>query len=272
MSCLQDKGNDVLARSLKAKLAACEPVVGSWMSLGDTGVAEIMARAGFDFLTIDMEHSAISVTQAQELIRVVSLCDVCPLVRLTTNDSALIKRVLDAGAAGVIVPMVNSEAEARAAVAAVKYPPVGQRSVGLARAQGYGTTFDSYFAAANADTLVIVQIEHADAVANAEAILTVPGVDGFIIGPYDLSASLGIAGQLDHPRLLEAVDRVQRVARSTGVAAGFHLVRPVPDQLLATLADGFVFVAYSVDFMLLGETCRRDLAVIREGLQGRPPS
>lgn len=253
----------MLAHDIKRAFADGRTVVGSWMSLGDTGVAEIMARAGFDFLTVDMEHSAITLRDAQELIRVVSLAGVCPLVRLSSNDPTQAKRIMDAGAAGVIVPMVNSEAEARAAVAAVKYPPAGRRSAGLSRAQDYGPGFDAYFAAANTDGLVVVQIEHADAVEQADAILSVPGIDAYLIGPYDLSASLGLAGQLDHPRITSALDKVREVARKRGVPAGFHLVPPDPQQLLARIDEGYQLVAYSVDFMLLGHTCREHLAAIR---------
>jgi 2-keto-3-deoxy-L-rhamnonate aldolase RhmA len=256
----------MLAHRIKAALRQGQAVVGSWMSLGDTGVAEVMAGAGFDFLTVDLEHSAITLQQAQELIRVVSLSGVCPLARLSSNDPTQIKRVLDLGAAGIIVPMVNSEAEAQAAVAACKYPPMGRRSVGLSRAQGYGPGFDAYFSAANDDTLVVVQIEHAEAVERAEAILSVPGIDAYLIGPYDLSASLGLAGQLDHPHVVEAVARVRAVARRLGVPAGFHLVAPDSERLVRLINDGYQLVAYSVDFMLLGETCRRDLAAIRQQL------
>ena len=258
----------MLAKRIKAALAQGQTVVGSWMSLGDTGIAEIMAGAGFDFLTVDMEHSAITLHQAQELIRVVSLSGVCPLVRLSSNDPILTKRVLDAGAAGIIVPMGNSGAEARAAVAAAKYPRVGRRSVGLARAQGYGPGFDAYFAAANDDILVVVQIEHEDAVADIEAILSVPGIDAYLIGPYDLSASMGLAGQLDDPRVVGALTHVRDVAKRLGVPAGFHSVATDPQALLARINEGYQLVAYSVDFLLLGDACRRDLGVIRKQLPG----
>jgi len=256
----------MLAREIKKKLAAGTPVIGSWISMPEPGIAEIMAKGGFEFLTIDMEHSAITLDTAQELIRVVDLCGCCPLVRLTSNDAALTKRVLDAGAAGVIVPMVNSAAEAEAAVWAVKFPPRGIRSVGLGRAQGYGTAFDAYFAAANDDTLVVVQIEHEDAVKDIDAILAVPGLDAFMIGPYDLSASMGLAGQFDHPRVAAALARVIDAGRAARVPAGFHSVWPQPGEFERRVREGFLLTAYSVDFLLLGETCRRDLAAIRSGL------
>ena len=256
----------MLTTTIREKLAAEIPVVGSWISLPDTTVAEIMARSGFDFLTVDMEHSAITMSEAQELIRVISLCGVCPFVRLTSNDGALTKRVLDAGAVGIIVPMVNTAEEAEAAVGAARYPPVGHRSVGLARAQGYGPGFDAYFEDANADTLVIVQIEHATAVENVEQILSVAGIDAIMVGPYDLSASMGIPGQLDHPRVLDALSRVTTAARRHDVPAGFHVVWPSPEELVKRAREGFALIAYSVDILLLGEGCRQGLAEIRRGL------
>lgn len=253
-------------RALKGKLATGKRVIGSWITIPDPAVAEIMARAGFEFLTVDMEHSPITLAGAAELIRVISLCGVCPLVRLSSNDPTLTKRVLDAGAGGIIVPMVNSEEEAQAAVGGAKYPPAGYRSVGLSRAQGYGTSFEEYFRAANDDILVIVQIEHKKAVADIDAILGVPGLDAFLIGPYDLSASMGRPGDFSDPEVAAALARVAAAGRAHGVPAGFHAVAPSPDGLLERINEGFALVAYSVDFLLLGETCRRDVAAIRRGI------
>src|SRR6266516_1799372 len=124
--------------NLKERLQSKTATIGSWLTFGNTSVAEIMAQAGFEWLTVDMEHTAITIEQAQELIRVIELCGVVPLVRVGENNPTYIKRVMDAGAHGVIVPMVNSRAAAEAAVSAVKYPPVGTRGVGLAWAQKYG--------------------------------------------------------------------------------------------------------------------------------------
>lgn len=253
----------MLSHRVRDKLAAGHTVLGSWITFRDPAVAEIMANAGFDWLTVDMEHSPITLSEAQELIRVISLCGVCSLVRLSANDATLAKRVMDAGADGVIVPMVNSAAEARSAVASVKYPPEGGRSVGLARAQGYGPGFESYVATANAESLVLIQIEHIDAVSNLDAILSVPGIDGLMVGPYDLSASMGLAGQLGHPKVVQALDRVLEGARSHGVTAGIHAVSSDPAELLDKAGKGFRLLAYSVDFLLLGDTCRRNLSTLR---------
>jgi 2-dehydro-3-deoxyglucarate aldolase len=254
----------VNGRALKARLASGELVIGSWITFSDPAVAEIMARAGVDWLTVDMEHSALGIGEAQELIRVITLCGVPALVRLASNDAPLVKRVLDAGAAGIIVPMVNSGAEAEAAVQAAKYPPRGARGVGLARAQGYGPGFAEYVAGADSDTVVVVQIEHVDAVRNLESILAVPGIDAIMIGPYDLSASMGLAGQFERPEVRETLGRIESVARASGLPAGLHIVHPDPEHARAAAARGFRFLAYSVDFLFLGETCRRHLMQLRQ--------
>ena len=252
---------------MKQKLVSGELLIGSWLTFPDCGVAEIMAKAGFDWLTVDMEHSAIDLGQAQELIRVISLCEIAALVRLPANDAALAKRVMDAGASGVIVPMVNSADEARAAVAAVKYAPAGRRSVGLARAQGYGTQFEDYVGTANERSLVIVQIEHIEAVRNLEAILGVSGVDALMVGPYDLTGSMGIPGQFDRPEVAEALARILAVSRALNVPAGMHVVQPSHEEVLERAAQGFRLIAYSVDFLLLGQACRSGVADIRRGLE-----
>lgn len=242
---------------LKKRLQARELTVGSWITIGNTAVAEIMARAGYDWLTVDMEHSAITMENAQELIRVIELCGVAPLVRVGHNDPNLIKRVMDAGAHGVIVPMVNSAEEARQAVASVKYPPNGFRGVGLARAQKYGLDFAGYKAWNEANSVVIVQVEHIRAVENLEAILGVDGVDGFIIGPYDLSGSLGVPGQFDHPEVVAALDRVRTVSRRMGALSGYHVIPPDHAALEEKINEGYRFVAHSLDSLFLGHACAR---------------
>jgi 2-keto-3-deoxy-L-rhamnonate aldolase RhmA len=256
----------MLTNRFKQRLSAGECMLGSWVTFTDPSVSEIMARAGFDWLTVDMEHSPIMLGEAQQLIRVIELCGTCALVRLPANDPTIAKRVMDAGASGVIVPMVNSPIEAEQAVQAVKYPPSGKRSVGIARAQGFGPGFDAYVQSANEQSLVFVQIEHIDAVTNLEAILKVPGINGLMVGPYDLSGSMGIPGQLDSPLVQQALTHILEMSRAHGVPAGIHIVRPDPEEVIRKFDDGFRLVAYSVDFLLLGDTCRRDVGVMRSRL------
>ena len=157
--------------SLRDKIHTGTLTIGSWITLAHPAIAEIMANSGFDWLVVDLEHSVITIREAEELIRVIDLAGVVPLVRLTSNNSDQIKRVMDAGSHGVIVPMVNSAAEAERAVQAVKYPLRGKRGFGLARAQGYGAKFKEYLEWQEKRSVIIVQIEHIDAVNNLESIL-----------------------------------------------------------------------------------------------------
>jgi 2-keto-3-deoxy-L-rhamnonate aldolase RhmA len=248
---------------MKNKLLNNELTIGSWITLANPGIAEIMAKSGFDWLTVDLEHSVITIREAEELIRIIDLSGSVPLVRLTSNDPNQIKRVMDAGSHGVIVPMVNSVADAEKAVKAVKYPPTGMRGVGLARAQGYGMTFQDYLTWQKEESIVIVQVEHIDAVNNLEAIFSVEGVDGYIIGPYDLSGSLGIPGQFEHPYFLKAMERVKEVATQMKMVGGIHIIEPEVEQLKQRIDEGYRFIAYSLDIRMLEVSCRTGLESIK---------
>lgn len=252
-----------MRNDLKTKILNRESTIGSWLTIGSTVTAEIMARAGYDWLTVDMEHSAITLDIAQEMIRVIDLCGVPALVRVGHNQPNLIKRVMDCGAAGVIVPMVNTVEEAKQAVASVKYPPYGFRGVGLARAQDYGWEFEEYKRWNDDNSVVIVQVEHIDAVNNLEAILDVEGVDGFIVGPYDLSGSLGVPGQFDHPDVVTALNKVRRVSEERNALSGFHVIPPEMEPLQAKYDEGYKFVAHSLDMMFLGAGARGAVASAR---------
>jgi len=244
---------------LKKKLLNHDLTVGSWITIGNPIVAEIMAQAGFDWLTIDMEHSAITLDITQDLIRIIELHGVPPLVRVGHNEPNLIKRVMDAGAEGVVVPMVNSKINAEKAVSSVKYPPVGFRGVGLARAQKYGADFEEYRKWNQENSIVIVQIEHIDAVNNLEEILSVKGIDGFIVGPYDLSASMGFPGQFDHPDVKKALMHIESTAQSLNVLSGFHVISPEINAVKEKLKHGYRFIAHSLDILFLGEACRNSV-------------
>lgn len=247
--------------SLKTKLRTDRPTVGSWITIGHPAVAEILARAGFDWLVVDMEHSSLSLAQAGELIRTIDLCGVPALVRLTSNDADQIKRVMDAGACGIVVPMVNAADAAIHAVASVHYPPRGRRGVGLGRAQRYGAGFRDYVAWLETEAVVVVQIEHRAAVANIDSILAVEGVDAFIIGPYDLSCSLGVSGELGHPSVLDAVAAIRAAGAKAKKPGGTHLVEPEPDRLQRALAEGDAFIPYGVDFRFLDCGARTGLRI-----------
>jgi 2-dehydro-3-deoxyglucarate aldolase len=249
--------------SLKSKLARSQFTLGSWITLAHPAIAEIMSNAGFDWLVIDLEHSVVTIREAEELIRVISLSGSCPLVRLSINDPVQIKRIMDAGAHGVIVPMVNSAEDAKRAVEAVHYPPEGKRGVGLARAQGYGNTFDRYLKWLDQESIIIVQVEHIEAVNNLKEILAVDDVDGFIVGPYDLSSSLGVPGQFNHPAINEAMGRILSTGVAASKVAGIHVVEPDPAALQKRVDQGYNFVAYSLDIRMLDRICRSGIDAIR---------
>jgi len=249
--------------TLKSKLRKKVLTIGSWITLGHPAIAEIMAKAGFDWITVDMEHSSITLHQAQQLIQVIELAGCVPLVRVGENDPNLIKRVMDAGAHGVIIPMVNSEDSAIKAVNAVKYPPLGTRGVGLARAQGYGLEFERYKEWVNEQSVVVVQIEHIQAVESLEAILSVEGIDAFIIGPYDLSGSIGRPGEFDHPDVTLALNRVKEIAERNNAVMGFHVIPPEPKEVLKKIEEGYRFIGFSLDTLFLGQSCRGGIRRIR---------
>ncbi|MEW6614423.1 MAG: aldolase/citrate lyase family protein [Thermodesulfobacteriota bacterium] len=253
--------------SFKERLNTHNVTIGSWITIGNPYIAEIMARSGFDWLTVDMEHSAITLHQAQQIIQVIELCGVPPLVRVEENNANIIKRVMDAGAYGVIVPMVNTQEDAIKAVNAVKYPPVGTRGVGLARAQGYGLEFEEYKEWVNKESIVIVQIEHIEAVNNLEKILSVDGINAFIVGPYDLSGSLGKPGEFDHPEVRKALNRIMEVAKKYGAVSGFHIIPPDAKHVLKKIEEGYRFIAFSLDTLFLGTSCREGMKKIMRGLK-----
>lgn len=248
----------MLAEKIKQKIKSGGVSVGTWLSMGHQSIAEILAMAGYDWIVIETEHTAIDISEVLSLICVIEQRGAIPLVRLAWNDPIQAKAVLDSGAAGVIVPMINTRAEAEMAVCMTKYPPMGFRGVGLARAQGYGVDFDRYVKNANESGLLLLQIEHKDAVSNIDQILSVPGVDGVFIGPYDLSMSLGIPGELYHPKMIEAQNKVLDAALSRGLIAGIHCVQPAQasQDFKAAIQNGYQFIALGTDILFLGDSAR----------------
>jgi 2-dehydro-3-deoxyglucarate aldolase len=249
---------------MKQKLRSMQLSVGSWLTLANEAIAEIMCDAGFDWLAIDLEHSATTLAQAEQLIRVIDAKGVCPLVRLTCADDMQIKRVMDSGAHGVIVPQVAHVSQVEQVFQAMHYPPKGARGVGLGRAQGYGASFDAYRQWLAESAILIPQIEHIDALGHLDAILGHPAVDACMIGPYDLSASMGTPGDFNDPAFKDAMATILREAGRHGKAAGIHVVEPNPVEFKQRINEGYRFVAYSVDFRMIDVACREGLREIKE--------
>ena len=224
--------------------------------IGHPAVAEIYAGEGFDFISVDMEHAAIDIGTLHHIALAVKGADVDLLVRLPSNDPVLTKQVLDCGANGIIVPGVNSADEARQAVAMARFPPDGIRGASLSRAADYGRDFDAYFRRHNEEVIVVVMLEHVDAVRRADEILATPGIDATLIGPYDLSASMGLPGAVDHADVLAAQQAILEACRRHDVPAGIHVVAVDARQVEERIRQGFRFIACGIDtgFIMFG--CR----------------
>ena len=251
--------------SLRHILRNDQCAIGSWINTVSPVAAELMSAAGFDFLTVDAEHSAVDVAGAQSLFQAIRSGnpDCAPLVRLPGIDHDVIRRFVDAGATGVIAPLVNSPEQARGVIRAVKYPPEGDRGVGFCRANMYGMDFDRATAAANDETFVCVQIEHIKAVENIDEILSVPGLDAVFVGPYDLTASMGVTAQFEHSDVQEAMQRILGACQENGIVAGIHAVQPDVAEVLRRIEEGYRFIAFSLDIVMLQRACVDGLAEIR---------
>ncbi len=233
--------------NFRARLLNYDRLIGTMLTLPLPALAEMCADAGFDWLFLDMEHGALDLQDVQRIAQAVN--ERCPcVVRVPINDRMWIGRVLDLGVAGLIIPQVNSAKEAERAVFAAKYPPQGGRGVGVGRASRYGANLQNYLRDANEETAVIAQIEHRDAVENVEAIANVSGVDALMIGPFDLSGSFGIPGQLDAPQVQAAIARV----REFGMARKMPMSLFCPDVERAqrALKQGYTLVPIATDNLL----------------------
>jgi 4-hydroxy-2-oxoheptanedioate aldolase len=235
------RGNHV-----RRRLAAGEASVGTWLSLPSPEAAEYVSRVGFDWLVADAEHNPMDIRTLAQMFAAISASATAPMVRIPWNSPEHFKRVLDAGAWGVVVPMVNSREEAEQAVAACRYHPLGERSVGGGRhALSWEADAKEYYERANDEVLLVLQIEHSRGVEHAAEILGVPGVDACFIGPNDMAASmglgLGVPLESDHPELVAAIDHVRRAADAAGVAPGIHCSNAA--GVNQRLAEGFRFCA-----------------------------
>jgi 4-hydroxy-2-oxoheptanedioate aldolase len=248
------------ANHVKRRLRDGQPSVGTWLSLPGAPSARYMAQLGFDWLTVDTEHQPIGIETATAMFAAIAGSGPAPLARVPWNNGQNIKRVLDCGAWGIVVPMVETRAEAEEAVAAAKYPPVGTRSVGGSlHALSFGTDAATYYASANDEVLVVLQMESARSVENAEELLGVPGIDAVFIGPNDLMASLGLtpAMESDDRRFVQALEHIRVTARKNGVAPGIH----VADHEAARrrIEEGFQFIALASDLRFMLAAARDEL-------------
>ena len=224
--------------------------MGSWMQIPNASVAEIMGHAGYDWVAVDMEHGTISIHQLPDLFRALELGDTLPLVRLAQDHPKDCKQALDAGAGGVIVPMVESAEQLISVRDACRWPPAGTRGVGFSRTNLFGKKFDDYCQEAQAP-LLVTMIESIRAVDELASILQVDGQDAVLIGPYDLSASMGITAQFDNPEFVSVVKRIRNEAEKYKIPCGVHIVSPSKEKLEQRIGEGYRFIAYSIDATFL---------------------
>jgi 2-keto-3-deoxy-L-rhamnonate aldolase RhmA len=249
-----------MSREFRTRLKRGETLLGTMVTLASAASAEVLASAGFDWLFIDGEHGPLETRELNEILQAVSHKTAC-IVRVPEAAEVPIKRALDLGAHGIIVPQVNTAEQAADVVRWSRYAPQGARGVGLARAHGYGQSFREYLNRANDEIAVIVQAEHARAVDNIEAIARVPGVDAVLLGPYDLSASLGLMGQIDHPNVVAAIRRVTDACRAAGMPLGYFGVTAA--AVLPYAAPGYTLLVAGVDTLYLGNGAKALLKELR---------
>lgn len=225
------------------------------MQIPSPDVAELLASGGFDWVTIDLEHGAIARHQLPDLFRAIELHGAVPLARVALPDGSLCQQALDSGAAGVVIPRVESASQLTEIVAGCMWPPSGKRGVGFSRANLFGRMFEDYKTEAQ-QPLIVAQIESKNAVTSIASLLAVRGLDAVMIGPYDLSASLGVPGQVDHPDVRACVSEVLKACRKAGVPSGMHVVTPDPKRLEEEIAAGHRFLAYGVDAVFVSHTAQ----------------
>ncbi|OHB48095.1 MAG: hypothetical protein A2Y10_17450 [Planctomycetes bacterium GWF2_41_51] len=237
--------------------------IGTWVQIGNAVVGEIFGNAGFDWVAVDAEHTDIDIQGFTDVARGLYGRVPEPFIRVRENDTLAIRQALDAGARGVIVPLINNADEAKRAVAAAKYPPKGIRGFCFSRMNDYGDKFDEYISTADDNIAVVVMIESKEAIENIDEILAVDGVDGVFIGPYDLSGSYGIPGKTSHSIVQEGCKKVLDACKRGKKSAGLHVVLPTEENVKKALNDGFTFIAIGVDTVFLNMASRDSLELAK---------
>lgn len=242
-------GSNVLAvaAALRHRLRARARTYGSWISIGHPDIASLFASASGHFVGVDLEHTVTDFSIVQAMIRACHEYGRACLPRIFPSHLEQLRRLLDAGADGVIVPQVSRREDIDQIVQGLRYPPEGQRGYGVAAAHRFGRAFEAYVREANRSLSLIIQVESAEAVRRIDELVSHPAIDGVMVGPYDLSGSLGMPGRLTHPRVLEACERVIQACATASVSCGFHLPHPQIEEMQERLAMGFTLLVLGSD-------------------------
>ena len=237
---------------IRKKLRSSKHSIGTWIQIPHSSIAEILGKSGYDWVAVDLEHGSIGIAQLPDLFRAIELGGTLPIVRLAEGRIKDCKQALDAGSGGVIVPMVTSASQLQKIRDGCCWPPSGTRSVGFSRANLFGEKFEEYYEEAQSP-LLVAQIESFQGVENLESILKIDGLDAILIGPYDLSASMELTGQFEHPKFVEAMKHILEVCQRSNFPSGIHVVNPDPRELKLRVDEGHVFIAYSIDAVFLNK-------------------
>ncbi len=249
-----------MKNSFRKRLLANETLIGTLVSIPSVEVVELLASLGFDWLFIDAEHGAFG---PEHVVSMLQAAHDCPcLVRIPGPDEAWVKKVLDAGATGIIVPQINNPEQAQAVVNYAKYPPLGRRGVGLGRAHGYGTYFSDYLENANQQTVIVLQAETQSVLNHLDQISAMEHVDAILIGPYDLSASLGHMGDISHSVVQDAIQRIKQACASQKTQLGIFGV--CAENIAAYKAMGFTLLTVGVDTLFLQTAASAELKALRK--------
>jgi len=253
--------------SFRQALLQRRVTIGTWLQINNPTAAEVLANAGYEWIAIDIEHTDIDIVSLMALLRGMYGRGAAPIARVSTNNVIEIRRALDVGAAGVLVPFVSTADQARRAVAAARYPPLGVRGFSFCRANSWGVDFASEAQSANDSVAVVIMIESKEGVENIQEIVAVDGLDAVFIGPYDLSGSYGIPGQIQAPVVRDACRRVIEACRRVNKSVGLLVVRPTPETVRQALEDGFTLICVGIDTVFLDEGARATRALTLSALQ-----
>ena len=249
--------------NLKSKINKKKTLFGSWITIPDVNIIEIFTSFDFDWLCIDMEHSSISLSDIAIMTSLIESKNIIPLVRVGEKNINLIKRIMDCGAHGVIVADVRSHKEAKEIVDAVKYPPIGKRGVGLYKAQKYGKDFEKYKVWLEKETFIIPQIEHHEAINNLKDIISIKDVDGIMVGPYDLSGSLGKPGNFNDKQYLKYLEIIVKTVKESNKILGIHSISTNPKDSIKFIDSGYNFIACSLDTIFLMNSIKQYLSKLK---------
>ena len=243
---------------IRKKLQNNQVSIGTWQQIPHASISEILGQAGYDWVVVDMEHGSITVDQLPDLFRAIELGGTLPMARIPLPSSKECKSALDAGAGGIIVPMIETAKQLEQIRDACCWPPNGNRGVGFSRANLFGKKFEQYKEEAKSP-LLIAQIENKVAIKNLDEIVKIDGLDAIIIGPYDLSASMGITAEFDNEKFNDAMTSIKKTCLRNNIAFGDHIVKPEPEILLNRIKDGYTFIAYGTDGVFLNTSSKNPL-------------